>query len=386
MFALLLTVTGALPVNAGSNQHGKGRAILLPVTSQWYEGTADHQHGSALSRQGTFGNDNRSVYLMELAPGTDFTLGMRYPAVSHQKPHVALFDRWPGEAGAKRYKLPMGPALKTNYEKIEYRWRFAVSPRSEGSLAFLVVDSRQSFSGKEGPFRYSLYLTTPSISPMKQMGEGITYLRGPSDLMLPGQIDAALYSVEYPYSRKGMGRRDREGELIRNGDFRRGLKSWKTVSSGTKSDAGGQVSVGNDGLRLSNVGPDEFAGVRQSIKRYVRDALSLLFTSELRFDRPASRDLEKNDESPNLQISICYVDEKGVERCGKKAFRTNFIITDRRSESSQSIEVENGRWYRFEEELMNFDPRPEVIVSVSIVAVGLKDSEAWIDSISLVVR
>ncbi len=389
MIAVLLTAAMTLPAHGRSDQQNRGRVTLLPATSEWFEGRSDYRQGSALSRQGTFGNGHRAVYLMELAPGVDYTLGMRYPADSARKPSVLLFDNWPGEPGAKRYKFPMGPVVRTNYEKVEYRWRLAVSPRSEGSLAFIVVESKKSFSGQDGPFRYSLYLTTPSLSPMHQVGEGITYLRGPSDLMLSGQVDTVRFVVEYPYSRKHDKRRpdrDYEGNLIRNGDFRRGLRSWETVSSDRKSVVSGQVSVGDEGLHLGNVDPGEFAGVRQSIKRYVKDARSLLLTSDLRLDRPASRDLLQSGDSPILQISICYVDEKGGEHCGKDAYRRNFTTTGRRSERSQSIEVENGRWYRFEEEIMDLSPRPGVIESVSITGIGLKDSEAWVDSISLVVR
>jgi len=339
LIAGLLTVpmTLTLPANAGSDQAGRGRVVMLPATSQWYEGVAGHRQGSALSRQGTFGNGNRAVYLLELSPGADYTLGLRYPADSPMKPSVLLYDQWPGDPGAKRYKFPMGPVLRTNYEKVEYRWRLAVSPRSEGSLAFLVVDAKQGFSGKEGPFRYFLYLTTPSLSPMRQAAEGITYLRGPSDLKLFGQADSVQYVVEYPYrKREENRRREHEGELIRNGDFRRGLRFWEEMSSEHGSKANGQVSLGKDGLRLGNIAEGEFAGVRQSIKRYVREAQSLMFTSDLMLSGPASRDLKKNDESPSLQISICYVDEKEQEHCGENAYRFTFTTDSGRYKNRET--------------------------------------------------
>ncbi len=389
MIAVLLTAAMTLPAHASSNRQNNRRATFLPATSEWFEARPDYRPGSALGRNGAFGKGYYSIYLMDLAPGTDYTLGMRYPADSAQKPSVLLFDNWPGEPGAKRYKFPMGPVVRTNYEKIEYRWRLAVSPRSEGSLAFLVIESKQNFSGTADPFRYFIYLTTPAISPIRQIGEGITYLRGPSDLILPEPSGTVQYIVEYPYTMTGDRRireQDLDGNLIENGNFSRGLRYWEMVASGSSTNGSGQVSVGNDGLRLGNVNPGESAGVRQSIKRYVRDARSLLLSSALRIDGPTSRRLHQSDDSPMLQISICYVDKKGNEHCGEGAYQRNLTAAGRRSENSRSTEVENGQWYRFEDELMDLDPRPDVIESISIMGSGLKDSEAWIDSISLVVR
>ncbi|MFV1956939.1 MAG: hypothetical protein ACC669_04175 [bacterium] len=389
MIAVLLTAAMTLPAHASSYRQNKGRVTLLPATSEWFEARSDYRPGSALGRNGAFGKGYYSIYLMDLAPGTDYTLGLRYPADSAQKPAVLLFDNWPGEPGAKRYKFPMGPVVRTNYEKIEYRWRLAVSPRSEGSLAFLVVESKQNFSGTADPFRYFIYLTTPAISPIRQIGEGITYLRGPSDLILPEPSGTVQYVVEYPYTMTGdrRGREfDSDGNLIKNGNFSRGLRYWEVAASDSSANGSGQVSVGNDGLRLGNVNPGESAGVRQSIKRYVRDARSLLFSSNLKIDDPTSMRLRQSDDNPMLQISICYVDKKGNEHCGEDAYRRNFTTTGKRSKNSRWIEVENGRWYRFEEEIMDLFPKPNVIESVSVTGIGLKDTEAWIDSISLVVR
>ncbi len=391
ILAVLLTAALTLPVHASPHQQDKGRVTFLPATSKWFNGMTDYRQRSSVVRQGAFGNGHQSVYLMKLAPGADYTLGLRYPADSVQKPSILLFDRWPGDSKAKRYKFPMGPVVRTNYKKIEYRWRLAVSPRSEGSLAFLVVESKQNFSRTADPFRYFIYLTTPAISPIRQIGEGITYLRGPSDLFLAEPSEAVEYIVEYPYRRARAGRDHRggsrsEGNLISNGQFYEGLEGWEVLSGSSASETAGRVAVGNEGLRLWSNDPEARPGVRQTIQRYVRDARSLLLTSALRLEIPTSRDLLQSSDSPMLQISICYLDAKKVEHCGEGAYKRNFTTAGRRSENSRWIEVENGQWYRFEDELMDLDPRPDVIESISITGGGLKDSEAWVESISLVIR
>lgn len=391
MIAVLLVAAMTLPAHANSYWQGKGRVSLLPATSEWFKGRMDYQPGSAMNRNGAFGRGYNTIYLVDLAPGADYTLGLRYPANSKSKPSVLLFDRWPMDPKAKHYKLPMGPVLLTNLEKIEYRWRLAVSPRSKGRLAFLLVEAKPGFSGPADPFRYFIYLTTPAISPIRQIGEGITYLRGPSDLMLAEPSQTAEYIVEYPYRRTGpdqdhrSGRRS-EGNLISNGRFDKGLEGWEVLPGNSATETSGRVAVGNEGLRLWSDDPEARPGVRQTISRYIQDASSLRLTAELKIDSEPSGRFRDNHETPALEITICYQDKRGTEHCGESAYRQVFSTIRNPQQTEQLIKVKEGKWYRFEDELMDLDPRPVVIESIRLAGKGLKGSEAWIESVYLTAR
>ncbi|NOY86751.1 MAG: hypothetical protein GXP52_05575 [Deltaproteobacteria bacterium] len=368
---------------------GQWRVMELPTTGNWFEGRAGYRPGFALGRGSAFGKGRYSIYLLELAPGSSYTLGLRYSSGVKNKPSVLLYDRWPLDPSARRYKLPVGPVMRTDPGKIEYRWRLSVSGRSRGNLAFVVVQAGAGIAGAKGRFRHFMYLTTPAVQPKNRLGTGITYLRGPSDLMLGEPSPDIQYLVEYPFSRAG-NRGDREhrvaGELIDNGDFSRGLRHWELFSGNGESGDSGRVSVGNEGLRLGNEDTGDIAGVRQTVKWYVGDIHSLVLAAGLRIDRGKSGRFQQVDDPPVLQIAVCYADEEKREHCADDAYIREFTTDGGAQSNARFTRVENGRWHNFEDDLMGLSPRPDVIESVSITGLGLKNSEAWVQSISLVAR
>lgn len=384
---LVVTTALGVPGHAGPARLERGRVVALPATAQWFQAPEGRRQGLAFARQAPAGIDNRAVYLLELTPGADYTLGLRYRAEGLQKPVVRLYSNWPGDPGAKSYKFPTGPVVRTDPAKVEYRWRLSVSPRSQGNLAFLAVEFGNGFSGREGSSGYALYLATPAARPENLLGTGITYLRGPSDLMLSGQVDTAAYVVEFPYSGgwdNGHRGGRHSGDLIINGDFSRGLEGWEMLSSGESN--GGQVSVGKSGLHLGNIAPGTFAGVRQPLKRYIGDAGSLWLAAALMFDgREGGRDLTRG-EAPVLEIGICYVDVEGRRHCGEDAYRRSFIPDLGQRENEDARAIGSGRWFRFEDEITALSPKPEVLESVIIKGFNLSAIEAWVDPIALTVK
>lgn len=385
---LCLPVIGqAEPGRSDSNW----RVIELPGTGEWLEGRTTYRQGSVLDRSGAIGKGEYYIYLVDLAPGADYTLGLRYPVDAGARPSVTLFDRWPMDPGAKRYRLPMGPVVRTNNEKIEYRWRLGVSSRSGGNLAFVVVDAGSGLTAARDRFRHFMYLTTPAVRPQNQFGTGITYLRGPSDLMLQKTAGIVDYIVEYPFRRSASSGDYGEewrlrGNLVFNGDFRQGLQGWEVLAGGTGSGSAGRVVVGDEGLLLRIESPDVQLGVSQMIKRDVHGARSLRLALDLRFDRRSDKRLMDADEPAAVELIICYLDAERSEHCGSGAYRQSFSAGNVNRRGGQFVGIKMGEWYRFEDELMDLNPEPDVIESISITGAGPKNNEILIGGVILAVQ
>lgn len=388
VFLMVLPIAG----RADQGRHpSQRRALQLPATGQWYEGQGFKRESTALDRSASLGNGYNIIYLADLEPGLDYTLGLRYPADAGHELSVDLFDRWPFDPKAKRFKLSMGPVVRTDPDWIEYRWRLSVSGRSLGNVAFISVEARPRGVGPANRFRHFMYLTTPAVRPMNQFGTGITYLRGPSDLLLPQTTNAVGYVIEYPYEQAGsrhnrQNERRSDGDLIFNGDFQKGLQGWEMFSEGEEPGAGSRVAVGDDGLRLRSEDPEARQGVRQAIQRYVRNAHSLRLTAGLRMDSGSSKRFRKKGEPAVVEISICYQDTEGAKHCDASAYRRTFTTDSTPLQAGEVIRAAEGERYLYEDELMDLDPRLDVVESISITGEGPRDSEAWIDAVHLIVR
>lgn len=386
VFLLAFPVSG----KAESGRHsGQGRAWQLPATGQWYEGQGFNRESTALDRSASLGNGYNTIYLADLEPGLDYTLGLRYPADAGHELSVDLFDRWPFDPKAKRFKLSMGPVVRTDPDWIEYRWRLSVSGRSLGNVAFISVEARPRGVGPANRFRHFMYLTTPAVRPMNQFGTGITYLRGPSDLLLPQTTNAVGYVIEYPYEQAGsrhnrQNERRSDGDLIFNGDFRQGLQGWEMFSERGDAAAVDHVATGREGLRIWSDGQALRSGVRQAIQRDVQDVGSLVLEMELRITKD-SRTLSGEDTAA-AEMTVCYVDAKGKDHCGDEAYRVRFTTHRLARRGDGTVRVKAGEWFPFQDELMNLDPRPRVIKSVAITGGQSPGQSAWISQIHLTER
>ena len=386
VFLLALPAAG----RAEQGRHGtQRRAWQLPATGQWYEGQGFHRAEASLDRAGPFGDGYSTIYLADLEPGLDYTLGLRYPADAGHELSAELFDRWPFDPRAKRYKLAMGPVVRTDPDWIEYRWRVGVSGRSLGNMAFIAVETRFSGAVPTNRFRHFMYLVTPSVRPMNHFGTGITYLRGPSDLFLPQTTDQVQYVVEYPYDGhgpdNGPGTDWRPGGgLIFNGDFSQGLQGWELFSEGENADAVDHVASGKDGLRIWSDGQAAISGVRQTVQRDIQEAGSLVLEMELRIDKdPGALSLA---DAAAVELTICYLDAEGKDHCGDEAYRVRFTAHRQAGSADGTIRVNIGQWYSFENELMELDPGPRVIKSVAITGGHNPGQDAWIRQIHLTER
>ncbi|MDF1525178.1 MAG: hypothetical protein RRA15_13475 [bacterium] len=379
-----------LPVFGRAGQRGadiQWRAIQLPATGQWYEGQGFNRADTPLDRSGPLGNGYNTIYLVDLEPGLDYTLGLRYRADAGKELSAELFDRWPYDPEARSYKLPLGPVVRTDPDWIEYRWRVGVSDRSRGNLAFVAVQARPRGAGPTSRFRHFMYLTTPAVRPMNHVGTGITYLRGPSDLFLPQTTDQVQYVVEYPYDARGPDNGPGTdwrpgGGLIFNGDFSQGLQGWDLFSEGEDGDAVDHVASGKDGLRIWSDSKALRSGVKQVIQREVRDAGSLVLEMELRIDKDPGG-LSQTDAGA-IELSICYLDSEGKDHCGDEAYRTRFTTHRQSSPADGVVQITIGKWFFFESELMDLTPGPQVIKSVSVAGGQSPGQDAWIRQIHLI--
>jgi hypothetical protein len=389
ILALVLLV---LPVvgKAEQGRHGSQlRAWQLPATGQWYEGQGFNRAYTPLDRASKFGSGYNTIYLADLEPGLDYTLGLRYPASTGANPSITLSDRWPLDPEAKHYKLPMGPVVRSNPDWIEYRWRLEVSGRSQGNLAFIVVESSPRGAASTNRFRHFMYLVTPSVRPMNQFGSGITYLRGPSDLFLHQTTNTAGYVIEYPYGRTGsrhnrQDNRRADGDLIVNGDFREGLQGWKIFSEQGDAAAVDHVATGREGLRIWSDGQAVRAGVRQTIQRDVQDVGALTLGLDLRIDKDPG--VSSHADKAAVELVICYLDTGEKDHCGDEAYRARFTARRLARWAEKTVLVNAGEWFHFEDDLMDLDPRPQVIKSVAIAGGQDPGQDARIKQVNLTER
>ena len=391
--AIILTLILLVLPGVGKAEQGRHgsqlRAWQLPATGKWYEGQGFNRAYTPLDRASKFGSGYNTIYLADLEPGLDYTLGLRYPTSTGANPSITLSDRWPLDLEAKHYTFPMGPVVRTDPDWIEYRWRLEVSGRSQGNLAFIVVEPNPRGAASTNRFRHFMYLVTPSVRPMNQLGSGITYLRGPSDLFLHQTTNTAGYVIEYPYGRTGsrhnrQDNRRADGDLIVNGDFRQGLQGWKIFSEQGDAAAVDHVATGRDGLRIWSDGQAVGSGVRQTIQRDVQDARSLVLEMELRFDKDPGTSFRTDTAA--AELSICYLDVKGNDHCGAEAYRVRFTTHRAAPSADGTVRVSLGKWFPFEDELIDLDPRPRVIKSVTVAGARSPGQDAWIRQVHLTER
>ncbi len=360
----------------------------LPVEGDWHGGWIEFRWLTPLDRGFSYRNGYHAVYAADVLPGREYALGLRYPAREQARVHVMVFDRWPFDAKAKRYDLPMGPVVRTGRHTIEYRWRLGISRRSPGQRLFVVVEAEPPAGKEARRFRHDIYLVDSPRRAKDLLGKGITYLRGPNDLYLVEAVteqpviivEAADYGSADSVDRAWL----RGRNLIRNGDFELGLTGWELISDEGQDTAMRHLAVGDDGLRFWSDDERLDFGVRQRLLRHIGHGESLQLAATLRIDRegPASTG---RPTSP-LAISICYTGQDDSEHCGAGAQRWRFTIRAGKDRHNGTVRIPKGEWYEFEFDLLKLSPAPEVIKSVTIEGGGVAKSEAWVRSISLTVH
>ena len=144
------------------------------------------------------------------------------------------------------------------------------------------------------------------------------------------------------------------------------------------------VASGREGLRIWSDGEAFRSGVRQTIQRDVRDAGSLVLEMDLRIDKdPGASSV---GVAAAVELTVCYLDAEGKDHCGDEAYSAKFTAHRLAGRGDGTIRVSKGEWFLFEDELMDLDPRPQVIKSVTVAGGQSPGQDAWIRQIHLTER
>lgn len=366
-----------LPAVAWSQQ-----VVQLPDSGQWIECPLD-PHERPIAQEAGIVGPQRFLYLLELRPGADYTLGLRYAAALQVKPILTLFDRWPQLPQANAYRLAAGPVVRTDHTKIEYRWRLGVSSRSPGDLAFLAVEVPPQSFGRGHTFRHALYLTTPAISPLQQRGEGITYLRGHDDLLLAETGPSDDYRVVSPFACHRVPAGEQEpgtaGEnLVTNGDFAQGLRGWQLRPAGAEG-----VGVFRGRLRLWSRDSARPSGVVQPLDIRTPRGAPLRLSIDMRIDAQAEP-IGTSGSAP-LTLAVCYRDGQGADHCGENAFRRRFTLRlgEKQRLPRDAVPVPRGEWARYAFDFSELNPRPRQLTRVELSGRGAPERDVLVRSIHI---
>ncbi len=389
--SLLLAAT---PAFAGSAAAVKGATPAYPPERRVIEiHLNDNPHAGAMiagagqNLPAYFMNRAYALYVIEVLPGLNYTIGLSYPS-SNRVVRVAVFDRLPYLPGAKRVALPGGPVVRTNSQKVEYRWRMGVSRMSTSPLLFISVEMNNS-DKTNAPLSHTLFVMTPSENPMDSVGSGITRLEGPGEFVLGGGLEADVnYAVEKtrPAVAPFLLTLPIIGDLVRNGWFRDGLNDWQTHLNYEVAANAGAVSLRDDGLRIASSSGAEKEGVLQRIDADVSDADSLILRADVKIEKQAAGGTGRDGKTAPMAIAICYEDVEGKEHCKDDMQWTGFysLAPVEPNKSVNGRKVTKGVWYRHTADVMKLEPRPKVIKYISIEGSGTPEREAWIRDVHLV--
>ena len=323
-----------------------------------------------------------AVYMAAVEPGQMYDLGLRLQAELNTRIRVAVFDRPPWAAGARRFDLPMGPVVRTVSPEVEYRWHVGISPHSEGHTMFITIEAAPGTPAEWHRLWYAIYLARAPRRPMDSFGRGVTYLSGPSDLVLARGEERPLMVVVAPEPSAGGGGPAGTGwvpNLIRNGDFGRGLEGWE-LFPGDDTTVAGRVAVDDSGLMVR--GGATPVGVRQVLQRRVTPGRPLLLRVAVRLERERGTAGDAG-AAPALEVSVCYLDEGDEEHCGARAWRRRFVTEAAGGSGTQTVRVPPGVWYEFEDDLGRLSPAPVVITSVGVTGGAAAEGVARVRGIWL---
>lgn len=329
--------------------------------ARWLGSGSSHAVGESWL-QGT----HRTVYVADVMPGQNYDLGLRLRAELNTRVRVAVYDRIPWSPEAKRHELPMGPVVRTALPEVEYRWHISISPRSEGRSMFVSVEAMPGSGGQWREMWHAIYLARAPQRPMDMPGRGVTYLGGPDDLVLAASSEhlKMMEVVSGPAApgsaAAGQGWMP---NLIPNGEFRRGLEGW-TLMPEQDSTVSGRVAVDEDGLIISGGRGASPVGVRQVLQRRVIPGQPLFLRMAIRLDRDPMAD-SAGTVAP-LELAVCYLDKKGREHCGARAYRRQFVTAAFRAAGEDLVWIPRSAWYEFEDDIGRLTPAPVVITSISI--------------------
>jgi hypothetical protein len=350
-FAVLVSTVLVMGATEGrAHAEAAWQAYELPVDGHYYRGEINAREDGPLGR-GISVHGREMVFMAHVMPGKAYTLGLRMPNKGRLRLAVSLYDRWPYESDAKSWRLQTGSALMSNRKHIEYQWRISTDPASTGNLLFMKVNVERPAKARR--YRYPVYafIVTPPVEPMRELGRGVTHLRGPSNLVLQTQAEQvhiirAIVPVESWDGPDEEVRNDING-LIPNGNFRDGLSRWK-VFPGYHDTGEIGVSVGRHGLRLWGEKESRLAGVEQTFDSPIIIKQGDRLVMDIRIRRQAQRDgFASLDDFP-LRLDIFC--QPGSGHQGYNIYSRAFSVSAVKNKvlRKRVVKVPLNRWFHFE--------------------------------------
>lgn len=318
------------------------------------------------------------IYRAAVRPGAAYALNMRLPRAGLAT-RLYLADRWPLDRGANLRRLPFhdrGSPLARGL----YRWRFGIAAGSYGSVVYIVA---------VGPWLCGH--VPPGYGVAIDPWEGNQGYGG-ADATLPVmQADGPMQIELAP----GTGGEHRPGgaprasmplpgDIIGNPDFSRGLLDWQAISGGHPAANADFVRSTPQGIALYGTGNAGESGVRQNLEENVARDAAVILQATLRVTPPARAG---EPAAPALTIEICYGDTNGYSHCGSDAFRRRFEALPPGTAAVAGIQrVPRDGWYRETFDLLQLQPRPARLDSITLLAPSEPGATAWVRDVHLLVR
>jgi hypothetical protein len=336
-----------------------------------------------------YANSCSLIYLVNIFPGS-YSLNFSYPAGDiNLNPVVSLYDRWPYDPMVRRYELPMGPKVTYNRNQIKYRWNINISRFSNSSLLYITVEV-PSRVNSQVYFPHDITISTQSLSPMHTLEKGITFLQGPTDLVLTGSVQASYsYAVDRADQSFDTGMLPAmpiKGDLVKNGAFKDGLNYWQPHRNRIVADNVKTFSLSDGILKIKASNESDREGLMQDINLDVTGAASVVLMADVMVKEQTLGGLGPYGRDAPIAIAIGYKDASGEEKSRSLVFYKGFycLKPENADEKIDGQEVLKDQWYRNIFDLMQLEPKPVFIQYISLEGSGWPVREGWIRDVHLI--
>jgi len=384
-------ILAATSIYASTPWESRWHVVELMPDSRPYPGAIPYRN-SWLNTSHHISGGYAVLYSIELIPGGFYTLGLSCPSYARDVA-VVLFDRWPGSPGARMVTLPMGPLVRTSTKSLEYRWNLGISPQSTSTLLYVSVEERPT-EPKHMELPHTVFVRSTPTKPSSRVGQGITYLQGPQNLVLTGEREQVAYLVRKPEVEREAEAETTSmvmaipGDLVHNGWFTQGLNYWKTHRNYEVNQDVTSFSLDKDGLRIFSTVSHEREGLIQQIDADVSDADTLILRADVRVDTQALGGTGPDGRQAPIAIAIGYEADIGEESTEQNIFWQGFFCLEPQEPnlSTNGQKVPQGLWYRYITNLMQMEPKPKRIRFISLEGSGWPQRDGWITDVHLIVK
>jgi len=385
-FAVLVSTALVMGAAEGRAHDEAGwQAYELPVDGHYYRGEINVREGGPLSR-GMQVNGREMVFMAHVIPGKAYTLGLKMPNKGRPRLAVSLYDRWPYEADAKSWHLQTGPALMSNRKYIEYQWRISTDAASTGNLMYMIVNVERPAKARRHRFPVYAFIVTPPVEPMRELGRGVTHLRGPSNLVLHDQSEQVhVIRVVAPVGRwegPDEGVWSSVNGLIPNGNFRDGLSRWQVFPEQHDTDETG-VSVGDHGLRLWAEKESRPAGVEQTFDPFIAVGNGSSLEMDLRILQQAQRDGFTSPKDFPLRLDVLC--QFGASHKEAKIYSWVFSVSAAKKSATRKriVQVPLGHWFHFKSSPSTWSKHTCRIRRIRLAGGGMPERDVWVRQVGI---